>query len=366
MLISRSLEIARAAGFDGIVIFGHPANYAGRGFKSCAKYNVSAQDGSFPSAMLVKELKDAFFDGRPCRFIESAAYQSDMAGFAAFDAAFEQPAPEELPHQEEFWIYSRSCVESSRQEAAPESCTDAGLKAGIVCAGDDELAPFLPHIEKRTERKEALLTVHEGIIGSIKVCALFSGVCRVNAAIATQILVDRFGCNLIVNAGTCGALDSRLEAGDTVVFEQVRYHDVADGLLTDFHPWFSSEWLCADPKLLDAAREAARNFGRRVFFGKTVTGESFIAGAEREQIIGKFRPLSVDMESAAIAHVCRVNGVPFISVRTVTDSAAAGSADDFEANCRASSQIAKNFTLSLLNKIALSFYASKSSDLKLL
>ena len=40
----------------------------------------------------------------------------------------------------------------------------------------------------------------------------------------------------------------------------------------------------------------------------------------RNEIVQKFTPLSVDMESASIAHVCYVNQIPFLSIRTITDT----------------------------------------------
>ena len=51
-------------------------------------------------------------------------------------------------------------------------------KIGILCAGDDELAPFLPMIENRTETRKAMLTIYEGEISGVPVAALFSGVCN--------------------------------------------------------------------------------------------------------------------------------------------------------------------------------------------
>ena len=63
-------------------------------------------------------------------------------------------------------------------------------KIGILCAGDDELAPFLPLLDRRSVRRQAMLTIHEGWISSVPAAALYSGVCKVNAAIAAQVLID--------------------------------------------------------------------------------------------------------------------------------------------------------------------------------
>lgn len=78
------------------------------------------------------------------------------------------------------------------------------MKTGILCAGDREVAPLIPMIEKRSTNRKAMLTVHEGWIEGVPVTVLFSGVCKVNAAIAAQVLLDCYGCDCILNVGTAG------------------------------------------------------------------------------------------------------------------------------------------------------------------
>ncbi len=223
-------------------------------------------------------------------------------------------------------------------------------KIGILCAGDDELAPFLPEIEGCETVRKAMLTFHCGKIAGMEAVALYSGVCKVNAAVAAQILIDHFGVEAILNAGTAGALDPSLRVFDTVVSTESAYHDVAADILTEFHPWLPDVWFRADEKLLAAARRAAR--GREdVRFGRMVSGEQFINGEQREQIRAAFRPLTVDMETAAAAHVCHVNGIPFLAVRSVTDNADHDGAENFEANCSRAAQLSRDLVLGILAQL---------------
>ena len=69
-----------------------------------------------------------------------------------------------------------------------------------------------------------------GTIRQVPVVALYSGVCKVNAAIATQILLDRFAAHIVVNAGTAGSMDDTVRLFDTVIAERMAYHDVADDI----------------------------------------------------------------------------------------------------------------------------------------
>ena len=132
-------------------------------------------------------------------------------------------------------------------------------KIGILCAGDDELAPFLPLLDRRSVRRQAMLTIHEGWISSVPAAALYSGVCKVNAAIAAQVLIDSCRVEAIINAGTAGGIDPSISIFDTVISTETAYHDVAEDILTEFHPWMDSIWFPGDPFLLSLATQAAQD-----------------------------------------------------------------------------------------------------------
>ena len=217
------------------------------------------------------------------------------------------------------------------------------MKIGILCAGDRELAPFLPMMTGAVSGERAMLTIYEGKLAGVDVAALYSGVCKVNAAIAAQILISEYGCGAIINAGTAGAMDESLALFDTVVGTEYAHHDVAEHILTGFHPWLEKPFFSADEVLLAAARRAGR-----ARFGLMATGEAFITDEGREDIKTRLHPLTVDMESAAVAQVCHANSVPFIAVRTVTDTPFQRGVGAFEENCARASSVTADFVCSML------------------
>lgn len=227
------------------------------------------------------------------------------------------------------------------------------MKVGIVCAGDEELAPFLPLIRNCKITERAMLKFNEGQIGGVEVVALFSGVCKVNAAIASQLLIDAFGVDMVINPGTAGGMDPGLEIFDTVISTEVCYHDVASDILTEFHPWMKSAFFQADHELIELSKTAVKKIrpAGNVIWGRMVTGESFITDHGRQRIYDEFAPMTVDMESASIAHVCYVNSIPFLSVRCVTDTPTHRGIGNFEENCTRASEIAMNITVALLEEI---------------
>lgn len=107
---------------------------------------------------------------------------------------------------------------------------------GILCAGYGEVLPFLQRIDGCSVSEKAMLKFYLGRMAGMDIITLFSGVCKVNAAIAAQILIDTYGCGAIIDAGTAGGMNARLWLFDIVVSEETAYHDVDEDILTEFHP----------------------------------------------------------------------------------------------------------------------------------
>ncbi len=227
------------------------------------------------------------------------------------------------------------------------------MKIGILCAGDREAAPFISMIDDCKTSERAMLKFYEGKIEGVDIVTLFSGVCKVNAAIATQILIDTYSCDTIINSGTAGGMDDDLEIFDTVISEEVAYHDVDEGILTEFHPWLESVYFKADKDLLELAQRIAYNWKteNKIVFGRMVTGEKFIEDKNRAAINARHAPLSVDMETAGIAHVCYVNKIPFIAVRTITDTPSHSGVNEFEKNCDIAARISADIVRCILREL---------------
>jgi putative acetyltransferase len=111
MLMELSFEQAVALGYDVIVIFGNPKNYVSRGFKSCKKYNICLENGTYPAAMMVKELKPEALDGRKWVYYDSPVMKIDEQEAGRFDESLEKMEKKFQPSQEEFYIHSHSIIQ---------------------------------------------------------------------------------------------------------------------------------------------------------------------------------------------------------------------------------------------------------------
>lgn len=109
-LMEYSFERAAGLGYEAIVIFGSPANYVARGFKSCKKFNVSVENGVFPTAMLVKELKIGALSGHKWTYSQSSAFEFDENTAQRYMDNDSRFLRKTLPAQEEFYILSNSVI----------------------------------------------------------------------------------------------------------------------------------------------------------------------------------------------------------------------------------------------------------------
>ena len=156
-----------------------------------------------------------------------------------------------------------------------------------------------------------------------------------------QVMCDLYGVTHVVNTGVAGSLDAAIDIADLVVSTDALYHDM-DVTPLGYEPGQLPGMDClafpADPALRAAIEHAAAVAAPdvHVFSGRVVSGDQFIASSQaKERLAQEFGGMCCEMEGAAIAHACHVNGVPFAVVRAISDKAD-GSAEmaypEFEAS----------------------------------
>lgn len=209
------------------------------------------------------------------------------------------------------------------------------MKWGIIGAMPSEVALLREEMQECNEVQVGRFTFWEGVLYGQEVALAQCGIGKVNAAIVTQLLLDRFGAEQVVNTGIAGAMHEQLKVLDVVVSRELVYHDYEMRFLRDYVPFL--EKIEASPALVEQAVEAfeAIDHGSSCCFaGRIATGDQFVESRQvKESIVERFHPMCVEMEGAAIGHVCAAAQVPFVVIRTMSDSAddSAGiSFDEFE------------------------------------
>ncbi len=109
-ILEHSFEKAIALGYDTVVILGSPHNYFCYGFKNALRYNMSFEDDTIPTGLLVKELVPNVLSGKKWKFYGSEAQHIDESKLEDFDSTFEPRKKEYMPSQEFFYTFIRSTV----------------------------------------------------------------------------------------------------------------------------------------------------------------------------------------------------------------------------------------------------------------
>ena len=152
------------------------------------------------------------------------------------------------------------------------------------------------------------------------VIACAGGVGKVNAAMATQLMISLYQPDLILNAGVAGCFE-HAEIGDLVLAEQFMQHDFDTSNIGDEEGFVSTVNCTYFPTSdFDRARAAMDKVGMPYRTGLVATGDWFGVDCDRSRHIAeKFHPLLCEMEGCAIAQVCMRNGVKFMSLKSVSD-----------------------------------------------
>ncbi len=211
-------------------------------------------------------------------------------------------------------------------------------------AMDEEVKLLLDEMDNTRSRKAAGIVYTEGRLLGQDVVVCRSGVGKVNAAATAQILVSEFHVQALIFTGVAGALHPQLEIGDIVISSESLQHDM-DASPLGFAPGvipFQEEFCFpADNRLIAKAKAACES--ERVDFriGRILSGDRFVADRnEVRRLRDEFDGLCTEMEGAAVAQVCRMNGLPHVIIRSMSDKAngeAPGSFADFSITASARS-----------------------------
>lgn len=199
-------------------------------------------------------------------------------------------------------------------------------KVGIIVAMQEELEEVLK-IMKEIEEKEIYgISFINGKIENTEVVVVKSGVGKVNAARTTQILIDKLDVKSVINVGSAGALNSNLNIGDIVIANKLIQHDFDITAFNHKKGYITGvgDYIYCDEELINKFQEVENNIEDNAYNIKTGTiasGDIFCTDIEmKNKIYSKFNADCVEMEGAAIAQVCYLDKIPFIVIRSISDS----------------------------------------------
>lgn len=190
---------------------------------------------------------------------------------------------------------------------------------------EEEIKRLKEEITDETVTTIANQTFYDGMLHNKPVTVVRSGIGKVNASIATTLLIQEFKVDAVINTGSAGGIGEGLTIGDLVISTELAYNDTDNrdigytfGQIPQMPPRFP-----ADQLLQTMIEKAATNVEWPVQSGLVVTGDTFISSEEQIVQIKEFFPevLVTEMEGAAVAQTCLQFDVPCAVIRAVSDTA---------------------------------------------
>jgi adenosylhomocysteine nucleosidase len=251
---------------------------------------------------------------------------------------------------------------------------DKTPRTAVMSAFEPEWTALQAMLVGREDHVAQGITFLTGTIEKQPVVLFLSGVSMVNAAMTTQMALDRFTIRRIVFSGIAGGVNPQLRVGDVTVpdewseyLEAVFARETAGGYRLPPYAEMPSDhfgmifpqpveivlagqkrekrrWFPVDAQLLSVARRVAGSVVLKdctsdhhcllqkpqiVVGGHGVSGAAFVDNTKyREYVYKTFAANVLDEESAAVAHVAYINKTPFIAFRSLSDLAGGGSGEN--------------------------------------
>lgn len=228
---------------------------------------------------------------------------------------------------------------------------------GIIGAMEAEIALLKQSMTQVQTQVIGATTVYTGLLEGKNAVLCLSGIGKVNAAISTTILLEHFACDCIINTGSAGGLNLKLNIGDIVIGKEVAHHDVdvtAFGYKYGQVPQLPERYF-SHKTMIFAAEMAAGQVSADIksHLGVIVSGDQFINSEEMlSRICGNFPDaLAVEMEAAAIAQTCHQLNKPFVIIRAISDNGDSNAAVNFEVFLETAAVNSANLVRSLLRQM---------------
>lgn len=207
------------------------------------------------------------------------------------------------------------------------------MKIGIVTAMYEETKPLYQKLSTTGNTKTetiAGMNIFITTYGKHSIHLINSGIGEIRATIATQILIDHYKVERILNFGFVGALSDKFKINDLAIVEKVvHYH-------------FDLEKINGTPKgqynnrqeiFFSADQDIIKRIQKHTNLNTATlaSGDEFIAESQKKQdLVKRYKADICDMEMAGIALTCEHNNISYASIKVVSDNANEEADQSFE------------------------------------
>lgn len=192
------------------------------------------------------------------------------------------------------------------------------MRIGIVFAMEEELDALRKYISIDEVERIYDLKFFCGTYQDFEIILVESGVGKVNASRATQIMIDKMEVDYIFNIGVAGGIDSGLEVCDIIIGEELVQYDFDISIFNHKLGYIPKvgDSIKSDQRLLSLAKKVIKG-GK---CGIIASGDKFLTDIKLGEFIkNEFGALAVEMEGASVAQTAYLSGIPFLIIRSISD-----------------------------------------------
>lgn len=207
---------------------------------------------------------------------------------------------------------------------------------GIIGAMSQEVENLKQAMNCVEVEKVAGMEFYAGKLKGRDVVVVRSGIGKVNAAICSQVLVDRYDVAAIINTGIAGSLRNEINIGDIVLSKDTLQHDMdatGFGYPLGQIPQMDQSVFEGDTHMIEMAKECCAQVVPEigVHVGRVVSGDQFVSDrVKKVWLTETFQGYCTEMEGAAIAQTAYLNRIPFLIIRAISDKADDSAEMDYE------------------------------------
>jgi futalosine hydrolase len=233
-------------------------------------------------------------------------------------------------------FFARACVMISVMKYREKGEFHSKMKTGyigIMASVSSEGTKFSNSFHPVGKTLPGRPAFYAGAVAGGRVVFVRPGMGKTNAAHAATVLIERFSPICMVNFGIGGAYPfSGLKVGDIAVAEKEVYADEGVELRDGLH----SFEITGIPFLKVRGRKYYNEFpGDKRLSRLALKASGTVApcrsgvfltvsactgtGKRAEELAKKFGPVCENMEGAAVSHICRIYGVPFVEIRGISN-----------------------------------------------
>ena len=187
---------------------------------------------------------------------------------------------------------------------------------GIIVAMDKEAKNFLDNMVNLKQFTALNKKIYSGEFKGKECVLMISGIGKVNSALATQYIIDKYNPEYILNFGTTGAIDnSSMKVGDVYICKKAIQFDFDLTEIDNCEIGYMEEY---DTKFFDCKNDF---LDRENAVGVLATADKFSDNIEDINFLRNIGCNLKDMEGGAIFQVCKANNMPLLMVKAVSDVA---------------------------------------------